>query len=433
METQAENLIRQLTDAHERTCALVDHLSDEQLMGPRLETTNPLRWEIGHTAYFYEYWILRHHFGEAPLIADIDALFDSIHIPHDTRWDLNLPSLEETHAYMEAVKQRVIQHLSNQENDPQRDYLTQYAIFHEDMHCEAFTYTRQTLSYPTPDTITQIEYTCDDALIDEDVFIPGGSFNLGANKQSDDFVFDNEKWSHSIQVKPFNISRYAVCNKQFAEFVNVGGYNNSEYWSEQAWQWRVKQNLEHPIYWRKHNSNWKVRWFDQWHAMQEYAAVINISWYEAQAYCSWANRRLPTELEWEVAAAGKPAEDNQTYLKQKFPWGEQRSDHTLVNMDGKTLGTIDVRALPQSDSAFGCRQMLGNVWEWTETTFGPYPGFTPDMYADYSQPLFDKTKVLRGGCWATRARLIRNTWRNYYGADRNDVFAGFRTCALRAE
>ena len=104
MEIQADNLIRQLTDAHERTCALIDHLNDEQLMGPKLQTTNPLRWEIGHTAYFYEYWILRHHFGEAPLISNIDDLFDSIHIPHDARWDLNLPSFAETLKYIESVK-----------------------------------------------------------------------------------------------------------------------------------------------------------------------------------------------------------------------------------------------------------------------------------------------------------------------------------------
>jgi iron(II)-dependent oxidoreductase len=86
--------------------------------------------------------------------------------------------------------------------------------------------------------------------------------------------------------------------------------------------------------------------------------------------------------------------------------------------------------MPGGDSAFGCRQMMGNAWEWTDTVFGPYPAFEPDMYQDYSQPLFGSTRVLRGGSWVTRARLIRNTWRNYYGPERNDVFAGFRTCAL---
>jgi gamma-glutamyl hercynylcysteine S-oxide synthase len=117
-------------------------------------------------------------------------------------------------------------------------------------------------------------------------------------------------------------------------------------------------------------------------------------------------------------------------VKRRYPWGDAPPDPGYANLDGGALGTIDVAALPAGDSAFGCRQMLGNAWEWTDTVFEPYPGFTPDMYRDYSMPLFGQTRVLRGGCWATRSRLIRNTWRNYYGPDRNDVFAGFRTCAL---
>ncbi|MGB5252548.1 MAG: SUMF1/EgtB/PvdO family nonheme iron enzyme, partial [Sedimenticolaceae bacterium] len=116
--------------------------------------------------------------------------------------------------------------------------------------------------------------------------------------------------------------------------------------------------------------------------------------------------------------------------KRRYPWGDAVPTPQLANLDGYSLGCIDVGALSAGDSAFGCRQMIGNVWEWTDSVFGPYPGFTPDMYGDYSQPLFGETRVLRGGGWATRGRLIRNTWRNYYGPQRNDVFAGFRTCAL---
>jgi iron(II)-dependent oxidoreductase len=159
--------------------------------------------------------------------------------------------------------------------------------------------------------------------------------------------------------------------------------------------------------------------------------VIHVNWYEARAYCRWAGRRLPSELEWEVAAAGEPGPDGRTLAptKRRYPWGDEPPTPARANLDGGALWTIDVGALPAGDSAFGCRQMIGNAWEWTDTVFGPYPGFTPDMYQDYSQPLFGSTRVLRGGCWATRGRLIRNTWRNYYGPERNDVFAGFRTCA----
>jgi iron(II)-dependent oxidoreductase len=99
-------------------------------------------------------------------------------------------------------------------------------------------------------------------------------------------------------------------------------------------------------------------------------------------------------------------------------------------MGWRSMGCIPVDALPASDSAFGCRQMIGNVWEWTQTDFGPFPGFVADPYADYSQPWFTGHKVLRGGCWTTRTRLLRNSWRNFYPPHRRDVWAGFRTCAL---
>ena len=185
----------------------------------------------------------------------------------------------------------------------------------------------------------------------------------------------------------------------------------------------------HPIYWKKDGSNkWSVRVFDQWQSLILGQAVIHVSWYEAQAFCKWANRRLPTEAEWEYAASYVIDKDGTTQ-KNNFPWGN-KLDLNCINTDSKCNGPVDVDFFPQGDSTMGCRQMIGNVWEWTATTFQPYPGFTPDWYSEYSRPLFGETKVLRGGAWATRGRMLRNTWRNYYGPDRNDVFAGFRTCAI---
>lgn len=423
-------LITQMEDARARTHALIDGLDDAQMMGPRLSTVNPLRWEIGHAAYFYEYWVLRRHLGEAAGRPDVDRLFDSIHIAHDTRWDLPLPSLPETFAYMGGVLDRVRGHLEQDGPDPERDYLAQYAVFHEDMHTEAFTYTRQTLGYPAPAIGWASDPAWDAGLLPGDVQIPGGEFRLGA-EPGDGFVFDNEKWAHPVEVQPFQIALTAVSNADFAAFVEDGGYRRETLWDPEGWAWRRASNLEHPVYWRRGAEGWEQRRFDRWEPLTPNAAIIHVSWYEARAWCRWADRRLPTELEWEVAAAGEPTADGTALAptKRRYPWGDAPPDPTQANLDGGALGTIDVGALPAGDSAFGCRQMIGNAWEWTDTVFGPYPGFTPDMYEDYSQPLFGETRVLRGGGWATRSRLIRNTWRNYYGPDRNDVFAGFRTCA----
>jgi len=410
--------------------ALIEGLSRSQLTGPLLATVNPLLWEIGHAAYFYEYWVLRHHMNEPAIREDADRLYDSISIAHDDRWALPLPGLQQTLAYIQSVEDKVKASLTTGD-DARRDYLAQYAVLHHDMHNEAYTYTRQTLSYPEPDIGRAGHSILDAGGLSGDASIPGGEFLLGAT-QKDGFVFDNEKWAHSVEIEPFRIARAAVSNGDYLEFVQADGYSKQEYWDSEGWQWRQQTGLEHPVYWRHHAAGWEIRQFDQWRALPVNAALIHVSWHEARAYCRWAGRRLPTEAEWEVAAAAEPAADGQSLaaIKRCYPWGNEAPRADQANLDGYALGTVDVGAHAAGDSAFGCRQMIGNVWEWTQDSFAPYPGFVPDMYQDYSQPLFGITKVLRGGAWPTRARMIRNTWRTYYGPDRNDVFAGFRTCAI---
>jgi len=426
---EPETLIEQMDDAHRRTMALIETLSPGEMIGPKLATVNPLLWEIGHAAYFYEYWILRQHLGRPPVLAQADALYDSITIAHDDRWDLPLPQLEETLAYIDQVRGRVTDALRDGA-DACRDYLAQYAVFHQDMHNEAYTYTRQTLGYPAPLLDATALRPIEAGGLTGDVDIPGGTFTLGATPD-DGFVFDNEKWAHPVEVAPFRIARAAVSYADYRRFVDAGGYRERSFWDDEGWYWREENRIEHPVYWRRVSDGWEHRVFDRWQPLPMHAAMIHVCWHEAQAYCRWAGRRLPTEVEWEVAAAGQPdGHGGLAVDKRRYPWGDTPPGPQRANLDGIALGTIAVGALPDSDSAFGCRQMIGNTWEWTDDTFGPYPGFAPDMYQDYSQPLFGMTKVLRGGAWPTRGRMIRNTWRTYYGPDRSDVFAGFRTCAI---
>ena len=161
--------------------------------------------------------------------------------------------------------------------------------------------------------------------------------------------------------------------------------------------------------------------------------MVHINWYEATAWCRWAGRRLPREGEWEAAALGTASDDGAVLAEQKrrYPWGDEPRGETAANLDGRSLGCVDVAALAAGDSAFGCRQMLGNVWEWCADAFTPYPGFQPDAYKEYSQTLFGHTRVLRGGAWITRSRMVTGLYRNFFGPERRDVFAGFRTCAQR--
>jgi iron(II)-dependent oxidoreductase len=421
-------------DARQRTCELVADLTSEQLMGPRLEIVNPLLWEIGHVAWFQEKWALRRRDSYRLVRPDADLLYDSTAIAHDTRWDLPLPSLDETLRYLTMVRDRVLEHLQRPELSQEDVYFTLLAVFHEDMHTEAFTYTRQALGLgpprlqipqAPPERANSVE-----ALGDVD--IPGGVFQLGA-APDEPFVFDNEKWAHAVEIKPFAIARAPVTQAAFAAFVDDGGYRQARYWNEEGWRWRQEALAEHPVYWqREAPGRWLRRDFNRWLPLEPHRPLIHVNWHEADAYCRWAGRRLPTESEWEVAAAATlaPSRDRLTPAKRRFPWGEESPSARHANLDWRAMGCLDVQNLPEGDSALGCRQMLGNVWEWTASTFLPYPGFVADPYKEYSAPWFGTHKVLRGGCWATRSRLLRNTWRNFYRPERRDVWAGFRTCAL---
>ena len=156
--------------------------------------------------------------------------------------------------------------------------------------------------------------------------------------------------------------------------------------------------------------------------------MLHVSFHEAEAYCRWAGRRLPTEAEWECAASTGPDRTG----KSRYPWGDtcEQPIEKLARLDARFGAPAAAGAFPNGASAWGARQMLGNVWEWTASRFAPYPGFSADPYKEYSAPWFvDDHRVLRGGSFATPLRLIRNTWRNFYMPHRADVFCGFRTCA----
>jgi iron(II)-dependent oxidoreductase len=239
-------------------------------------------------------------------------------------------------------------------------------------------------------------------------------------------VFDNEKWGHPVDIQPFAMARAPVTQQEFAAFVDDGGYREGRFWSETGWRWREEAAAVHPVYWqREPGGRWLRRDFDRWLPLEPHRPVIHVNWYEAEAYCRWAGRRLPTEAEWEAAASQLKAGGN-----RRFPWGDESPTPRQANLDWRTMSCVDVADFPEGDTAFGCRQMIGNVWEWTASDFLPYPAFVADPYKEYSAPWFGTHKVLRGGCWTTRSRLLRNTWRNFYRPERRDVWAGFRTCAL---
>lgn len=365
-------MVRELTEelrsARERTKRVADDLCGEREFGPRLPIVNPPRWEIGHVGWFQEWWCLREGSERRPsMLPSADRLYDSAAVPHAARWELPLPSFMETIAYRDGITEQLQARLKAGEADP--DFV-RLAVQHEDMHAEAFVYTRQTLAYPAPEIPMAV---C--AAQADDMACPGGVFRLGANP-GESFVFDNEKWSHPLMLAPFRIARGCVTNAQFEAFVTQGGYGNEKLWTGEGWAWRQSVGRVKPLYWR----DGELRRFDRWLDRVPEEPVMHVSWHEAQAYCRFVGRRLPTEAQWEHAA---------------------RCD------------------LPG----------VGQVWEWTANAFLPYPGFLRDPYKEYSEPWFGTHKVLRGGSFATSPRIARPGFRNFYTPDRADIFVGFRTCA----
>ena len=384
-EPDDETLAAWVRDARRRTLELYADRSDAELDVPYLRIINPPIWELGHIAWFQEHWVLCHALGQPPIHDGGDALWNSAIIPHAARWTAPLPSRAATLEYLALVERRVLAALA-QGTDAQLRYFTQLAVFHEDMHGEAFAYTRQTLGWPAPPAADGGA----PAAVEPpggDMAILGGRYRIGAERDAPGFVFDNEKWAHEVELAPFSIAHAPVTQGELAAFVDDGGYARRELWSDAGWAWREAAGARHPLYWRAGEAGWERRVFERWVpiAGEPHRPAIHVCAHEAEAFCRWAGRRLPAEAEWEVAA----------------------------------------RAAPRADQL----QLVGHVWEWTATAFGPYPGFERDPYAEYSEPWFGDHQVLRGGCFVTQPRLLRPTWRNFYTPDRRDVWAGFRTCA----
>jgi len=272
-------LARDLHEARARAVRVTADIDGGRLLGPKMKIVNPPLWEIGHVSWFQERWCLRPRADGSladSILPGADALYDSSAVAHDTRWSLPLPDLKATRAYGDAVLERVGERLAREPESETLQYFVRLSTFHEDMHAEAFLYTRQTLGYPDPG----FEFPRKGCSAG-DIEMPGGTFELGA-KRSRDFVFDNEKWAHEVHVAPFRIARSPVTNAQFLAFVEAGGVV--------------------PRHWKKEGGAWRERRFERWQPLALDEPVRHVSWEEAQAYCARAKRRLPTEAEWECAS-----------------------------------------------------------------------------------------------------------------------------------
>ncbi|MFN7121196.1 MAG: selenoneine synthase SenA [Hydrogenophaga sp.] len=368
------NLATALVDARERT--LRQFAAFEAALGPGLRVPctpelNPPLWELGHIGWFADWWIarnpqlarglqadplaLRRPARQATRGIDADALYDSSAIAHDRRWQLDLPDADATRADLAAGLDETLERLQDAPDDDTGLYFFRLALFHEDMHAEAAVTMAQALGIDVGQPSLPVRA---EPVEVRTAHVPATRWTLGWSGPG--FAFDNELDAHTVDVNAFAIDAGAVTWARYLPMVDAGLAGV-------------------PRYLRRAGDGWETQRFGAWHALDLQAAAGHLSADEAQAWCRWAGRRLPTEAEWEVAAHAAPG----------FAWGA--------------------------------------VWEWTASAFAPFPGFTPHPYRDYSQPWFDGRPVLKGASSATHPRLRHPRYRNYFPAARSDIFAGFRS------
>lgn len=361
---------------------------------------NPLLWELGHIGWFQERWIARNMQRSRGRLCDpgatrlpslepsADLWWDEAQVSREQRWAASLPDLDTLRGYLLATLETSLELLEKAAETDDGLYFYRLALAHEDMHCEDLIMMAQVLGQP-------MEVEVPGPLPARAPLLVNATRWRMGSPDTGGFSFDNERPVHAVSVPEFEIDAQAVSWAQYVEFVDDGGYDRPELWLTDGWQWlQRKAHAEGPEAGGRgprfvqqigvaSGAVMQTR-FGATRRMSARQSVLHVSWWEADAWCRWAGRRLPSEVEWELAAS--------TITRRGFRWGD--------------------------------------VWEWTGSTFRPYPGFVSDPWRDYSQPCFGTHKVLRGASFATRERMKSPRFRRFELPGCDAVFAGFRSCSV---
>jgi iron(II)-dependent oxidoreductase len=376
----ARLLLPALEDVRTKTLALVSNMSDAQLERVYSPIMSPLVWDLGHIAAYEDLWLAHRQAGLELLRPDLAELYDAFETPRSVRGQIDALGPAAARDYLRAVRTRSVELISDGRTADAD--ICEMVVRHELQHSETM---RQTLA------IAGLLSSADQARADEPLDrpdgwpewlqIPAGEFEMGSGAAG--FAYDNERPQHAVELAAFQIARRPVSSGSWMEFSEAGGYERREWWSQEGWAWKQEHRVgQHPAI----------------AASNPRAPACHVSWYEAEAFAAAHEARLPSEPEWERAA-------------------------TLAAGDGASAGASAGAGQGQARAL----EAVARVWEWTQSSFDGYPGFVAYPYREYSEVFFGEGyRVLRGGSWATDARVASPRFRNWDLPQRRQIFAGLR-------
>lgn len=419
-----------LEEARARTFELLAPVSDADMLKQHSTLMSPLVWDLGHIGNFEELWLVQRLAGTQPTDSRYDDMYDAFEHPRRTRASLPLLDRQQCVEYLREIRAAALENLRSADLDAgdalvRAGFVFNMIIQHEYQHNETMLATLQLMG--EPGYRPTLPPRRRGRRVDQEmVFVEAGPFIMGTDDRA--VAYDNERAAHEVFLPSFWIDAAPVSNRAYAAFVEDGGYERPDLYSDAGRAWLGSAGVQGPQFWERHDGGWWVDRFGHLLPLNPLEPVQHVCYYEAEAFARWRGKRLPTEAEWEKAASWDPEQQ----VKRCYPWGDEPPSPEHANLDQLTFGPMEVSAYPEGRSAYGCHQMIGDVWEWVASDFHGYPGFEAWPYREYSEVFFgDEYKMLRGGSWATRPGVIRNTFRNWDYPIRRQIFSGFR-CARDA-
>jgi iron(II)-dependent oxidoreductase len=418
---------RALEEARGGTAELVAGVDDVRLAELQDPIMSPLLWDYGHIGVYEELWLVDGVGGGPPADHPRYHTYDAFENPRRVRASLPLMPRSEVDAYRDTLRDRVLDLLAEVDLSPDANdaltregYVYDMVAQHEWQHQETMLQTLQLMrgGWRTPLAESPPAQRVDCTA----VVVPAGRYTVGSSGHA---PYDNEHGRHDVELRAFRIDRFPVTCGRYRAFVEDGGYTRDELWSDAGRDWRRSEGAFAPKHWRRDGDSWVTERFGHAIPVRDDEPVVHVCAHEADAFARWSGRRLPTEQEWEVAATWDPGRGR----ARAQPWGDAIEANGHANVGRSRLGPAPVGSFPEGRSPLCCEQMIGDVWEWTSSSFLPYPGFVAFPYREYSQVFFgDEYRVLRGGSFATHPSVARATFRNWDYPIRRQIFAGFR-CA----